>query len=156
MLWILSRVINESSCLTTFILVWSSMHCLSFLSTSTQALLMSSFNAAWQWVFNRFFKSTLAKSKNDQVDEIMISMMITWCCARLFVKFNWDSSLLLQEIWSSKVSANFMKMMKINETTLLKDMQILLSRNEIMTSRKIISWSWCLKSTSATLVMMIA
>ncbi len=83
-------------------------------------------------------------------------MMITWCCARLFVEFNWDFSLLLQEIWSSRVSVNFIKMTKINETMLSKDMQILLSRNEITTSRRVVSWSWCLKNTSATSVMMIA
>jgi len=37
------------------------------------------------------------------------------------------------------MNASFVKMMKVDETTLLKNMQILLSRNEIITSRKIIS-----------------
>jgi len=37
------------------------------------------------------------------------------------------------------MSANFVKMMKVDETTLLKDMQILLSRSEIATSREVIS-----------------
>ncbi len=156
MLWISSRIINENSCLTTFIFVWSSMHCLSFLSTSTWVLLMSLFNAAWWRVFNRFFKLTLAKSENNQIDEIMMLMMIAWCCARFFVKFNQDFSLLLQEIWLNRASASFVKMIKVNEATLLKDMQILLSRSKIATSRKIIFWSWCLKNTFTMSMMMIA
>ena len=156
MSWISLRVMNESSCLMTFILVWSSVHYLSFLSTLMQTLLMSLFNAAWWWVFNRFFKIMLVKSENDQVNEIMMLMMITWCYARLFIKFNWNISLLLQEIWSSKMNANSVKMMKVNEATLLKNMRILLSKDKIMMSREIISWSWCSKSTFMTLMTAIA
>ncbi len=146
---------NENSCSTTFILVWSSVHYLSFLSTLTWVLLMFSFNAAQWWISNRFFKLMLAKSENDWVNEVMMLTMIAWCCARFFVEFNWNSSLLLQEIWSSKASASFVKMMKVDKIMLLKDMQILLSKDEITTSRKIVSWSWCLKNTFTTSLMMI-
>jgi len=34
---------------------------------------------------------------------------------------------------------NFVKMMKVDETMLSKDIQILLSKNEIITSRRIVS-----------------
>ncbi len=155
MFWILLKMMNENSCSTTFILVWNNVRYLSFLSTSMWALLMFSFNVAWWWVFNKFFKLMLAKSENDWVNEIMILMMIAWHYARLFIKFNWDFSLLLQEIWSSRMNANFVKIMKVDETTLLKDMQILLSRDEMITLREIISWSWCSKSTFTTSMMMI-
>ncbi len=147
MFWISLRMMNESSCSTTFILVWNSMHYLSFLSTLMWMFLMFSFNVAWQQVFNRFFKLMLAKSKDDRVDEIMMSMMIAWCCARFFIKFNWKFSLLLQEVWLNKANASFVNMMKVNEIMLLKNMRILLSRDEIMTSKEIVSWSWCLKNT---------
>ncbi len=141
MLWISSRVMNKNSCSTTFIFVWSNVHYLSSLSTSTQVFLISSFNAAQRQVSNRFFKIMLAKSENDWVDDVIMSMMITWCCTRFFVKFNWNSFLLLQEIWLSKVSVSSVKMIKVDEIMLLKDMRILLSRNEIMMSKRIISWS---------------
>ncbi len=131
------------------------MRCLFSLFTSTQALLMSSFNTAWWRVANKFFKLMLAKSEDDWVNEIMMLMMIAWRCARLFIEFNWNFSLLLQEVWSSRVNANSVKMMKVNEIMLLKNMQILLSRDEITTSRRVISWLWCLKNTSTTSVMMI-
>jgi len=37
------------------------------------------------------------------------------------------------------MNANSVKMMKVNEATLLKNMRILLSKDEIMMSREIIS-----------------
>ncbi len=88
MFWILSRVMNKNSCSTTFILVWSSICYLSFLSTSIQALLMYSFNIAWWQVFNKFFKLMLVKLENDWVNEIMMLMMIAWRCTRFFIEFN--------------------------------------------------------------------